>query len=291
LTKFFNYEEVNESDIPKEQFEITEKVDGSCLFVFEYKNELVFATRGSFESEQAKYAKIIWKGKYKDFEINYKSTWIFEVIYPENQIVVNYGQLRDLKLITIMDNESGQEYSFSLVKSLNRNVFPIVNSYNSIDFKNIRNEIPYDNSEGFVIRFYPSNYRLKLKYKEYCELHKVMTGVSEKTVWEWLKDGIDYKTIVSKLPDEMFNWVDSVIFRLNSLYVGTEFCCKMLMEDCLKDTTTQKDFALNVKKLVPTQEYWPIIFNMNRNHDYKELIWKLFKPNGQAMFRTSKIEN
>lgn len=51
--KFFNYEELSPSEIPNEPFEVFEKLDGSLGLLFNYKGEWIFATKGSFSSEQA----------------------------------------------------------------------------------------------------------------------------------------------------------------------------------------------------------------------------------------------
>ena len=52
--KFFNYEEHTPEDIPNEFFEVYEKMDGSLGILFNYQDEWIMATRGSFTSEQAK---------------------------------------------------------------------------------------------------------------------------------------------------------------------------------------------------------------------------------------------
>ena len=55
--KFFNYEELKPEDIPNEEFEVFEKMDGSLGILFNYKGEWIIATRGSFTSDQAMRAK------------------------------------------------------------------------------------------------------------------------------------------------------------------------------------------------------------------------------------------
>ena len=62
--KFFNYEELKPEDIPNENFEVYEKMDGSLGSVFNYDGEWYMATRGSFQSDQAIKAKQILDTKY-----------------------------------------------------------------------------------------------------------------------------------------------------------------------------------------------------------------------------------
>jgi RNA ligase len=88
--KFFNIEENKHT--PTRDFDVYEKMDGSLGIFFYYKGEPVFATRGSFTSEQAIKGKEIlnkynWEyGTYEGY------TYLFEIIYPENKIVVDYNQ-------------------------------------------------------------------------------------------------------------------------------------------------------------------------------------------------------
>lgn len=278
LEKFFNYEEIENKNIKIDlcqDFIITDKLDGSYLSVFNYNNEIIFSTRGSFESEQAIEAQKIWNEKYSNVIIPENTTLIFEIIYPENRIVVNYGNARDLFLLTIL----GKSF---------KHPFNEVKRFYCHDFKNIRNVIKRDNAEGFVVYGCRTGQRFKLKYDEYCRLHKIMTGISEKTIWEWLKEGIDYKTILEKCPDEMYKWVDLTVYTINSLYIGVDFACKMLTTDCLKDAITKKDFALNVQKLVRQKEFWPIIFLMYDKKEYAEYIWKIVKPKTTKTFKIPK---
>jgi tRNA splicing ligase len=76
--KFFNMEEGKHT--PTQDFEVFEKMDGSCIILFYYNDEWIFATRGSFESEQAIKAKEL-SSKYPLENLDKKKTYIFEIIY------------------------------------------------------------------------------------------------------------------------------------------------------------------------------------------------------------------
>src|SRR5580692_3306982 len=54
--KFWNYEQVLDSIPASEPFTIWEKVDGSLGVIANYDGNLIVATRGSFESDQAQWA-------------------------------------------------------------------------------------------------------------------------------------------------------------------------------------------------------------------------------------------
>ena len=93
--KFFNIEEGKHT--PTEQFTVYEKMDGSLGILFYYKGEWVFATRGSFTSEQSvKGFEMLKKYDYEKLHKDY--TYLFEIIYEENRIVVKYS-FEDLVLL------------------------------------------------------------------------------------------------------------------------------------------------------------------------------------------------
>ena len=55
--KFFNYEEHTPEEIPNEDYEVYEKMDGSLGILLNYDGEWVITTRGSFTSPQSIKAK------------------------------------------------------------------------------------------------------------------------------------------------------------------------------------------------------------------------------------------
>lgn len=78
--KFFNYEEHKPEDLPNEEYEVYEKMDGSLGILFYYENEWIMATRGSFTSEQSiKGTEMLKKYPLEKLDIN--NTYLFEIIY------------------------------------------------------------------------------------------------------------------------------------------------------------------------------------------------------------------
>jgi RNA ligase len=73
------------------------------------KGEWIMATRGSFTSPQAIKGKEILDNKYDVSSLSKKRTYLFEIIYPENRIVVNYGNEEKLVLLGVIDTDSGEE--------------------------------------------------------------------------------------------------------------------------------------------------------------------------------------
>ena len=91
--KFFNIEENKHTST--NDFNVYEKMDGSFGMLFNYEGEWVFCSKGSFASEQAiKGFEILQKYNYQSLPIQY--FYIFEIIYPENRIVVDYQDREEL---------------------------------------------------------------------------------------------------------------------------------------------------------------------------------------------------
>src|SRR5579885_481968 len=108
--KFFNYEEY-EGQIPKEPFTVTEKMDGSLGILYFVDGKPAIATRGSFTSEQAIRATAILRERYEHFPFSPHYTYLFEIIYPGNRIVVDYGKMDDLVLLATIYTKTGAEHS------------------------------------------------------------------------------------------------------------------------------------------------------------------------------------
>lgn len=194
---------------------------------------------------------------------------MFEIIFPENRIVVDYQGLEDLILIAIIDTETGVEiplFNFGM---------PLVKRFDGInDIKKLR-ELEDNENEGFVIKF-KSGFRVKLKFKEYVRLHRIITSVNSKMIWEHLKDNLSLDDILDRVPDEFFKWVKDTIAILSKKYVEIEDLCKNEFK------------ILENRKL--TADYFnkcthpAVLFKMLDKKDYSEVIWKLVKPKTEKPF-------
>src|SRR5882762_5876407 len=112
--KFFNYgdELAGQLDLDAPAI-VTDKLDGSLGISYPTPDGLAVATRGSFASEQAKRATQILRDKYPGFQkasAALSATFLWEIVYPENRIVVDYGDTEDLILHGVIQNETGTEW-------------------------------------------------------------------------------------------------------------------------------------------------------------------------------------
>lgn len=110
--KFFNWNEhpeLNQIGNDLSNASIIEKIDGSCLIVSKYNNELIIRTRGSFEARRMDNGDEIdyFIEKYPlAFENSILNTHslIFEWTSPKNVIVINYGNTPELYLTGCIDH-------------------------------------------------------------------------------------------------------------------------------------------------------------------------------------------
>src|ERR1035437_4449800 len=115
MKKFKNYEEYDPSEIDWSQdFDVFEKMDGSLIILFYYKlvSKLIVASRASFTSEQALEAQKMLDDSIYNVLTNIRLTYLFEIIYPENRIVVNYGNKRELVLLAVIEASTGYELPY-----------------------------------------------------------------------------------------------------------------------------------------------------------------------------------
>lgn len=268
--KFFNIEEGKYT--PTEDFEVYEKMDGSLGIVFNYNLEWIFATRGSFTSDQAIKAKEIFYKKYNDLLLSRSNTYLFEIIYPENRIVVDYGNEEKLVMLGEIHTESGEELDVMFNMDLG---FDVVKKYNNItDYKQLKAMVQ-DDQEGFIVRFSNGD-RIKIKGAEYLRLHKIMTNMSTTAIWECLKNGDDIETILKDVPDEFYNKIKDyksdlqAVFDFNKRFIKCEF--ESINNEL--GQVSDKDFALHIADY----QLKSFHFSLRKGRDIDQAIWKILKP-------------
>ena len=293
--KFFNYEElVGKGVIPEkgDYVYVQEKMDGSLGILFNYDGEWIMATRGSFTSEQAVMGLEIVKEKYFLDSWMQEYAYLLEIIYPENRIVVNYGVEKVTFLSAVLngtykwnstdDTELHWSTSLMIFKSNGIHESDVVKTEQHFKFsdelyKSLK-EKNETNKEGFVLRFQPGNFRMKIKFEEYVRLHKIMTNLSTTAVWEVLSNGGNMDELLKDVPDEFYDKIkeyeDELKFMFNSLSndYGIHFRDIQNMMD--KVGGDRKNFA-NVAK---QYKYPSLLFGMLDGKDVSPIIWKIVKP-------------
>lgn len=265
FTKFFNYGE-QDVTLPNEPFEVFDKMDGSLGILYWVDNTPYIATRGSFNSEQAHVATAILHEQYAHTfdRLNREQTYLFEILYPENRIVVDYGGRKDLVLLAVINTEDGTDAP--LPHDLG---FPVVKRYDGLNDISTLRELSFENSEGFVIK-YRSGWRVKVKFEEYVRLHRILTGVSNIAVWEYLSQNKPFDELLERVPDEFYNWLKQTAEQLTQAYQRIEAICKAEF----KILETRKETALYFQ----TCQHQGVLFFMLDGKDYSQIIWKMVRP-------------
>lgn len=296
--KFFNYEEVvNEIPTKNDYVYVQEKMDGSLGILFYYKGEWVMSTRGSFTSEQSKRGLEILENKYQLRSFETSIAYLVEIIYPENRIVVNYKKEKIIFLSATLNHSFNWEdskndelhwtTSCAFFKSNGIKKEDIVETKQFFNFsEELYNELRLkneDNKEGYVLKFFPSNFRVKIKFEEYVRLHKIVTNISNRDIWEYLKDNKPFDEILDKVPDEFYDWVKETAKDLTIRYENIEKEYKWIFEHIMnvKNSTDRKIFAEYAKRY----SHPSILFNMKDNKNYKNIIWKIIFPNYSKPFK------
>lgn len=288
--KFFNWEEIVYA-YPAEQwsqpFEVFDKMDGSLGIIFYYANQWVVATRGSFTSDQAIKAKALLDSKYKMYKAPAEYTYLTEIIYPSNRIVVDYGDREDLVLLGAIDTHNEKEISYETVAEIaTMTEMPLVKKYDGLnDFEKIK-ALNWENMEGVVIRF-ENGLRMKIKFADYVALHRILTNCSSYDIWENLKTfGELPKELFEKVPDEFFGWVrevrDQIMANFNFIKATAEEEFRLVSKK-LEGTPVEeynKTFALAIQN----HRLKGLLFSLKNGQNIDQAIWKMVKPDYSKPF-------
>lgn len=273
--KFFNHNEEAAPGIAlHERVMVTDKVDGSLGILYPTGDGgWAVATRGSFASEQARHATALFQERYAGkFDPEPGFTYLFEIVYPENRIVVDYQGMDDLVLLGAMHIEYGHTVAAKAVPWPG----PVVRQFEFATYADALAAEPRPGMEGFVIANSQGE-RIKLKQEEYVRLHRIVTGLNARAVWESMGEDRTVEEICADLPDEFHTWVRDVAETLRSR-------AGQLVADAHKthgkiisgftDGWTRKDYAM-VAKANDLRGY---LFRLLDGKDIAEMAWKEVFP-------------
>ncbi len=217
FVKFFNYGELESGSfsIIESEFTVAEKVDGSLGIMFYYADAWRVATAGSFISEQAEWA-MQWMREFMPLDkMDRTNTYLFEIVYPLNKIVVKYDY-EGLVLLSIIDKFGLEYVADQLEREASYMGTRCVKLYNFADMGSIlkKAEILGLDAEGWVIRF-KSGIRMKIKGDEYVRIHKLICRVTPLALWEAMINGDDLEELKKEMPEEMEKDIDIIVAIFN----------------------------------------------------------------------------
>lgn len=246
--KFFNFAEpvgnnrtpALPEDVP---VEYTEKLDGAlgiCYRHPEGNGDILWTTRGSFDSEQGASAQEIWDGRYdtptRRAILNgpyAHLTLLAEIISPVTKQIVKY-EIDDLVLIGARNRFTGHDYTYAELAEIGDILdLPVVKP---LAFEDITDTSKHGIIEGVVGRFAVDVcplcdaweadcplccgrlnpvYRLKFKTADYLKLHRIKSRCTPRRIARAWADG-SLDLFLPQVPEEWRELVDDSVSALNA---------------------------------------------------------------------------
>ena len=201
--KFFNYGEDNADAIDWESAKVQEKIDGSLIKVW-YDYFWHVSTNGSISASEA---PLNDTGKtYRDLfdevinsidfgKLNKNNTYMFELVSPENQVVVYYPETRIYHIAT-RDNITFEEIEEDIGVTK-----PKLYNFNSLDDLIEFSKTLSKDEEGFVV--VDKNYnRIKVKSPQYLMAHYLVGNCkfTDERIIDIIKSG-EEKEVLTYFPE------------------------------------------------------------------------------------------
>lgn len=278
--KFFNLNEMEEtrlSNLPKEPYEVFEKLDGSLLNLFYYKGWQA-TTKGSFDIVYIDEAKKFFGFDHLNvmWNTNRHHTICTEAVVPADIDLMRRVVDHDpgLYFLAAMDNETGQEIMDSTLTRVYRSQFsrdnkeffakPVDRSLEDLIARGSGEE----GTEGWVIR-YASGLRVRIKTFWYLKLFKFLSHCNDEGIKEFLIGNEDdgWKQAI---PEEFRLEVDEICRDIMFRYDSEVARLDKKFKDCYSEN--RKEFALAVKD---DPNSWALFNMLDGNPIREKLLRKI----------------
>jgi len=208
-----------------------------------------------------------------------------------NRIVVDYHGLESLICIGII-NEDGTEETRDFVENWTKfNNFPIVQKFDKTLAECASENI--SGEEGYVLTYPSTGLKVKVKFEEYVRLHRIVTGLNPRSIWEMLAEGqdeaVDLLMRDGKMPSGFRTWFADWVYQLRDKYRAIDqraahvFMGRPWRGDDLGPALFRKQTALYFQS--KAKDLCSVLFAMLDGKDYKKVIWKIIEPAGNATFK------
>lgn len=205
--KFFNVGEPG-AETEAYRFYAYDKMDGTLIVVGNDDGNAVVSTKGSFDTWHSGVAEELLSG----FVPPEGVTILFELIHPQNRVVLDYQGYTGLYLLGGIDNTNGADIGTSEEVAdfagwhgdvVVRRTFDLQRMIESA-----KDPANGEGREGFVVVWPVEGQpwkRVKLKFAHYIQLHGIYTGLTNRKVWEALQDDTweTWNALLEIAPDEL----------------------------------------------------------------------------------------
>lgn len=283
LKKFFNYGQPEASHIDLSgRIEVANKEDGALGILYtDPSGRLAVSTRGSMTSTQALHATDVFRERYDGSWVpDGDYTFLFEIVYPEGRIVLDYGAMDDLILLGAVHKEDGRSADRSTLESFGW-PGPIAESYAFNSVEDVFRAEQNNNREGFVIHLVESDERVKVKFDNYLAIHRLLFNLSERRVWEMMSSGEDIDEWLMQIPDEFTDqakgWRDGLRNQHKDLMDQSAMLYADLFSRFGED---KKAVALELKSAAIPSTLMSLVFGRFSGWDdarVSQAVWKILK--------------
>lgn len=293
--KFHNFgsTQVEHVVLPASEPAVFEKVDGFMCTQYTWAGKHYIASKGSFHSIHAKWATAELQ-RHEPLIIPSGWTPVFEGLHPDLRIVVDYGKAKELVLLAMINIETGEE-----MRPSELHYWGVKNGFRHAELKKMSLEEAkadswkddHKNEEGYVLTWYPDAdappFRLKLKFIDYLRIHRMVTGVSPKRVWEVLatrqeSELKDYLAATPWFNEFVTKWMKALNGEYERIAVAAttryaacrEICRVKVGQYPYKNLGEErKAYALEFNR-PENKEFAPVLFALLDGKDIAPVIWK-----------------
>jgi RNA ligase len=282
--KFFNHGERG-SAWPEEPFEVYEKIDGSLGIVFHDGTRWRVVTKGAFQSAQARWADR-WLATRDLGALDPVSTYLFEIVFRQNRIVVSYDY-EGLVLLAAFSGdgtEIGRTALGATAKALGCRLVEAT-EFEDLQALVVACEELDTRREGFVVRF-ASGLRLKFKGAAYRRIHAILSNVTPLGLWRALDAGDDLAALRREVPSEYLPDFDRILSLLDAQLSAIE--ARIEEEHARWAVRPDKELGLALHTLDPIAGRF-IFGRRKRGRDWardrglRRTLLRLVRPDGNVL--------
>lgn len=218
MTELHDYEELPEGDQT-----VFEKLDGSLgVQYMNSEGEWRMASRNNFTHRHAEFGNQALQEVQQQlerenhfFKFNPDHTYLWEMIFPEGQHVVDYGDQRGIVLLGIIETATGVELP---LPDQGEVPFHVVRQFTGEHFHSAKSmrELDFPNAEGFVVRMDSgprAGERFKVKFPSYEIVRKDQKGLLEQYLFNEMRQGRTVGDIMGKTPPSVRPLVHGYLAR------------------------------------------------------------------------------
>lgn len=283
--KFFNHGDPHASHVDTNgAIEVMDKADGSCGILYKAPDgRYAVSTRGSMHSEQAEHATALYRSRYEPvWAPDEDYTFVYEIIYPDGRIVLDYKGMDDLILLGAISKETGVSANRAQLESFNW-PGPIIEMFEFDTYTDVFRAPQVSGREGFVVRFVDSDARIKVKFEDYLMLHRFTFDLTERRVWEILAavdSEIDIDEWLMQVPDEFTEEARGWRDGLRAAYDDTLVKAQAAFDAHAHLADNRREFAQALIASGATAPVKAVVFAMLDEADKDRIsgiIWKALK--------------